>query len=85
MAATMTIEIPSDVLESARMSVQDAMLELAITLYSHERLSLGKAAELAGVPVGRFQLHLGAREIGPHYDVSDALDDRLSFATARGR
>ncbi len=83
MAATMTIEIPSDVLESARMSVQDAMLELAIALYSHERLSLGKAAELAGVPVGRFQLHLGAREIGLHYDVSDALDDRLSFATAR--
>ena len=34
MPATMTMEFPADVLESARMSVPDLKLELAISLFS---------------------------------------------------
>jgi len=83
MPATMNIEIPADVLESARMTVQDAKLELAIALFSRGRLSMGKAAELAGTPVGRFQLQLGARQIGPHYSVEDALEDSAALAAFR--
>ena len=83
MSATLSMEIPADTLESARMNLDEARLELAIALFSKGRLSMGKAAELAAVPVGQFQLHLGARRIGPHYDVSDALEDMAILAQSR--
>jgi len=83
MPATVTIEIPADVLESARMTIQEAKLELAIALFAQGRLSMGKAAELAGMSVGRFQLQLGARQIGPHYSVEDALEDSAALAGFR--
>jgi predicted HTH domain antitoxin len=79
----MNMEIPADVLESAKMTVQDAKLELAIALFARGRLSMGKAAELAEMPVGRFQLQLGARQIGPHYSVEDALEDSAALAAFR--
>ena len=84
MSATLSLEIPREVLESARMTVADAKLELAITLFAGNRLSLGKAAELAGLPVGEFQMHLGTRHLGPHYDTADALEDRQTLAALRG-
>ncbi len=83
MAATVTIEIPADVLESARMTVEEARLELAIALFSRGRLSMGKAAEFAEMPVGVFHLQLGARQIGPHYSVEDALEDSAALAAFR--
>jgi predicted HTH domain antitoxin len=83
MPATLNFEVPADILESARMSVCEAKLELAVALFSKGRLSLGKAAELAAIPVGQFQLHLGAREIGAHYDVADALEDQELLAQSR--
>jgi predicted HTH domain antitoxin len=83
MSATMTMEIPVDILESARMSLGDAKLELALALFAACRLSLGKAAELAGLSVSRFQAHLGAREMGPHYSIEDALDDRVALSSLR--
>lgn len=83
MPATLNFEIPADALESARMSVDDAKLELAVALFAKGRLSLGKAAEVAAMPVGKFQLHLGARGIGAHYDVADALEDQEILAQSR--
>ena len=84
MSATLNMEIPADVLESARMTVDDAKVELAIALFASGRLSLGKAAELAGVPVAEFQMHLGTRHIGPHYDAADAREDRETLSALRG-
>ena len=83
MTATLSLEIPRDVLESARMTVADAKLELAIALFAANRLSLGKAAELAGLPVAEFQMHLGTRHLGPHYSVDDAREDRETLAALR--
>ena len=83
MTGNLTLEIPRDALESARMTVEEAKLELAIALFSSARLSLGKASELAGLAVGDFQLHLGARQIGPHYDANDARDDARMLAALR--
>lgn len=83
MPATLTFDIPSDVLESARMTVREAKVELAIALFSRGRLSMGKAAELAGIPVGQFQSHLGAQNLGAHYNVEDALEDKASLAASR--
>ena len=39
-------------------------MELAIALFAGQRLSLGKAAELAGLPVGQSQRHLATRHLG---------------------
>ena len=83
MSVNLTLEIPSDVLESARMTVADAKLELAVTLFAANRLSLGKAAELSGLSPAQFQLHLGARRLGPHYDATDAEEDRKTLAALR--
>jgi predicted HTH domain antitoxin len=83
MNATLSLEIPRDVLESARMTVAEAKLELAIALFAANRLSLGKAAELAALPVAEFQMHLGTRHLGPHYSADDAREDRETLAALR--
>lgn len=83
MSKTLDFQIPADALESARMSVDEARLELAIALFSRGRLSLGKAAEMAVLPVGQFQLHLGARGIGAHYSTADAQEDFTILAQSR--
>jgi predicted HTH domain antitoxin len=62
------------------MTIGDAKLELAIALFAAGRLSMGKAAELAALPVAEFQMQLGARHIGPHYAVADARADRETLA-----
>jgi len=82
---TLSMELPSDLLNSARLTVNEARLELAIALFANERLSMGQAAELAALPIGEFQLHLGARRIGPHYDASDARRDAATLAKLRRR
>lgn len=84
MSATVSLEIPCDVLDSARMTVAEAKLELAIALFAAGRLSLGKAAGLADLPVAEFQMHLGARHIGPHHDAADAREDRETLKALRG-
>ena len=77
------MEIPRAVLESARMTVSDAKRELEIALFAGQRLFLSKAAESSGLPVGQFQMHLGARSLGPHYDERDGLDDRVALSVLR--
>ena len=84
MITTLSLDIPSDVLESARLTVREAKLELAIALFAGGRLSQGKAAELADLPAAEFQMHLGARRIGPHYDETDAREDAATLAGLRG-
>ena len=85
MNATLTLNLPADLLQSARMSLDEVRVELAITLFRLERLSMGRAAELAGLPVGDFQGCLAARRIGPHYDVADALEDAANLAELRSK
>ena len=80
MNATMPLEVPLEILESARMTMEEIRLELAIALFRLDRLSMGKAAEFACLPVGTFQDHLATRQIGPHYGVEDALKDAKALA-----
>jgi predicted HTH domain antitoxin len=72
---TLTIEVPQDVLESARLSPDQARVELAIYLYSQGRLSVGKARELAGMSLWEFRQLLGARRIVSHYDETELESD----------
>jgi predicted HTH domain antitoxin len=71
MMDTATIEVPQDVLDSARLTVPELKLEMAISLYAQRRLSIGKARELAGLCLWEFRQILAARRISPHLDPED--------------
>jgi predicted HTH domain antitoxin len=45
---------------------------------------MGKAAELAGLSVGKFQFHLGERNLGAHYGAEEALEDAGTLSRLRG-
>lgn len=49
--------------------------ELAILLYEREKLTLGRAARLAGMDKWAFNDLLADREIPMHYDVADLQRD----------
>ena len=70
-----TVEIPQDVLDSARLTESGVKVELAVHLYAEGRLSLGKARELAGMSLWEFRQLLASRRIPPHYDVTDLEED----------
>ncbi|GAB4498144.1 MAG: hypothetical protein OHK0052_10980 [Anaerolineales bacterium] len=70
-----TFEISQDILDSARLTIADLKVELAISLYSQNRLSIGKARELAELSLWEFRQLLAARKIAPHYTELDLMDD----------
>lgn len=83
MHAAAQLEIPQDVLDSARLTLAELRVELALHLYQQHRLSLGKAHELAGLSLWEFRQLLGVRRIEPHLDRED-LDEDLRTLSALG-
>lgn len=79
-----TLDIPDDVLAVLPMPEEDRdsylLLEMACALYAREVLSLGRAAELAGVPKITFGQEVGRRGIARHY-----TDAELEADLAYGR
>jgi predicted HTH domain antitoxin len=73
--ATVFIEIPSEVIHAARMTPEELRRELAIHLFREEKLSFGKARELAGMNVWDFQNLLGSRNIPVHYGMEEYEED----------
>ena len=78
------IEIPRDILQSARMSSGEIKKELALILFQQQKISFGKAKELAGLNMWSFQQLLGDRGIDMHYDVED-FDQDLQNLEKLGR
>ncbi len=60
----MSIELPADVLESAGISEGEVRLEIAMAFYKAKRLSLERAAELAGLSVSLFSATLAGPRCG---------------------
>ena len=75
MSTMVSIEIPREVLHSARMTPQELRRELAILLFQQGKLSFGKAREMAVMTVWSFQQLLGSREIPVHYDIAEYEED----------
>jgi predicted HTH domain antitoxin len=75
MADMHTLEISQDILDSARLTLEELKVELAVSLYAQGKLSVGKARELAGMSLWEFRQVLGSRRISPHYDVNDFNED----------
>ncbi|HEY2736938.1 MAG TPA: UPF0175 family protein [Thermoanaerobaculia bacterium] len=75
MTSAAHLEIPQDVLDSARLTAGEALLELAVHLYEQGRLSIGKAHELAGLSLWEFRQLLGFSKIPPHFSIEDLEQD----------
>ena len=82
---SLTLDIPDDVM--AAMPVPESgrqrflLLELACALYARDVLSLGRAAELAGMTKTDFGQEIGSRGIARHYTATELTAD---LAYARG-
>ena len=75
MPATASLQIPQEILDSARMTPDQLLVELAVHLYAQGRLSLGKAHELAGLSLWELRQLLGLRKIPPHFEAEDLMQD----------
>lgn len=75
----MQLVIEDETLVAARMSPEELKLELAITLYARERLTLGQAAHLAGIGQWQFQQALAGRGVAVHYDEAELKADQAQL------
>ena len=67
----MSVVIPDETLQAARMSASELKQEIAILLFQKNKLTLGQASRLAELSQQRFQHLLASRNIPGHYDVDD--------------
>ena len=71
----MTIELPDNALGNLRLTSEEARIDLAAGLYAERRVSMGRAARIAGVPYVRFMHELGKRGICLNYSMEDLVQD----------
>jgi len=79
MSTVSVLEVPQDILDSARLTTSELKVEIAAYLYAQGRLSVGKARELAGMTLWEFRQLLASRRIPPHYDVADLDEDVVTL------
>ena len=71
----MSLAIPDEILQAARMSATELRQEIAILLFQKEKLTLGQASKLAEMSQLQFQHLLASRQIPVHYDVTEFEED----------
>ncbi|MEQ8706011.1 MAG: UPF0175 family protein [Phaeodactylibacter sp.] len=71
----MTLNISDQVLQASGLTEEELTLEIAVALYQREILSLGKAADFAGLHRMAFQAALYERKVPINYDIEDLEDD----------
>jgi len=74
-ASIVTLTIPDERFGNLKLDERDLMTDIAIGLYKREQVSLGRAAEIAGVSSPQFLSELGRRRIPINYDVDDLRAD----------
>lgn len=79
----MVIEIQDETLHGLQLTEAEALLDLAVGLFTERRVTLGRAAEVARLTQLNFQQELSRREIPIHYDVEDLLADVSTLAVLR--
>ena len=79
---TVTVEIPEEVLTLAGLREGSASSRathlLALELFREGRVSLGRAAELAGVGVEEFMEFSAHRQVSLHYTSDDLAEDHAT-------
>jgi predicted HTH domain antitoxin len=71
----MKIELPEPELDSLQLTPDQARLELAVGLYAGRRVTLGRAAKIAGISYTGFMHEIGRRGLCIHYTADDARHD----------
>ncbi len=71
----MTLTIPHERFGNLRVTEQDALVDIAIGLYKREEISLGRAAEVAGISSIEMLGELGRRHIPINYGPDDLQTD----------
>ena len=83
MASKLTLEIPEDVVDAARLPAaeleRESRRELAVALYQRGVLPLGKARVLARMTRWEFEELLVQRGVTRHFGTDD-LDEDLQYA-----
>ncbi|MCA9979582.1 MAG: UPF0175 family protein [Anaerolineales bacterium] len=79
----MSIIISNQILQATHMSEGEILLELALLLYQKEKLSLGKASELAQMSRLQFQHLLASRQIPLNYDIAEFEADLATLASIK--
>jgi predicted HTH domain antitoxin len=75
----MTLTIPTERLGNVALDERDAVVDIAIGLYKREAVSLGRAAEVAGISSVEMLAELGRRHIPINYGVEELREDVATF------
>ncbi len=75
-----TIELPEEVFNKARIDLKSASEEvrklIALELYRERKISMSRAAEIAGMPLSEFISLSSSKEISIYYTIEDLEKDR---------
>lgn len=71
----MTLTIPAERLANVALDERDAVVDIAIGLYKRQAISLGRAAEVAGISSVELVAELGRRHIPINYGVDELRED----------
>lgn len=71
----MTLTLENEALDGLNLTVEHWMLDLALGLFVDRQVTLGQAADVAGLSQTDFLRELGERGIPMHYDEADLLSD----------
>ena len=82
--STVTVQVPEEALALAGLEGQSdserASRLVALELFREERVSLGRAAELASLGVEEFMEFSARRRVPLHYTADDLAEDRETAA-----
>lgn len=81
------VRLPEELagLVAPRSLERETCLLVALELYREGRVSLGKAAEIAGLSVGEFMYELKARNVLVNYDVEELRRDLTAVEELLGK
>lgn len=77
---SMTIQVADHLVAGLNLTEDQIKFALALGFYIDDRVSLGKAAELAGISKSAFLDELGKRRIPVRYDLEDLANDLKTIA-----
>lgn len=73
----MQIAFSDELTQDLDLTPEHARFDLAIGLYAERRVTLGRAAEIAGMMQTAFLRKLGELRIPMHYDLAELEEDLL--------
>ena len=77
----MGLTIPEEVLNASHLTPLELKREIAVMLFTQDRLTLGQASELSEMSQRQFLALLSSRQIPVHYDEAELARDLETVKT----